>query len=62
LHRESWTVELVHHLRQETMENGGGGRRAESFILGTGVVTQTGAGAMWRDGHSVPWFPFESTD
>jgi len=37
-------------------------RRAESFIRGTEVVTQTGAGAMWRDGHSVPWFPFESTD
>jgi len=42
------------------MENGK--RRAESIIRGTGVVTQTGAGVMWRDGHSVPWFPFESTD
>jgi len=41
-----------------TMENGG--KRAESFILDTGVVT--GAGAMWRDGHSVPLFPFELTD
>jgi len=39
-----------------------GKRKAESFIRGTGVVAQTGAGAMWRDGHSVSWFPFESTD
>jgi len=43
-----------------SMENGG--KRAESFILDTGVVTPTGAGALWRDGHSVPLFPFESTD
>jgi len=42
------------------MKNGKG--KAESFIRGTGVVTQTGARAMWWDGHSVPWFPFESTD
>jgi len=60
LHRESMDGRVGTPPAAGTMENEG--KRAESFILGTGVVTQTGARAMWRDGHSVPLFPFESTN
>jgi len=44
----------------EVMEKGKS--KAESFIRDTGVVTQTGVGAMWRGGHSVPLLPLESAD
>jgi len=39
-----------------------GKSKAESSIRDTGAVTQTGVGAMWRGGHSVPLLPLESTD